>query len=108
VYSVWESEDVTQGRLREQFVEQLELRNREMDRFISYNSDYNKDIPLAYVQNAPKYPDMGRVRRLFTITAFGRAVDEVIDVQQGMQEKWAWIEIVMGCSMAFPRQTTIS
>jgi hypothetical protein len=28
-----------------------------MDHFISYDSDYDKDLPLAYVQNAPKYPD---------------------------------------------------
>jgi hypothetical protein len=94
VYSVWESADATQGRLREQFVERLELRNREMDRFISYDSDYDKDIPLAYVQNASKYPDVGRVRRLLAIITFERAVDEVINIQRGMREKWAWIEMI--------------
>jgi hypothetical protein len=75
-------------------VEQLDARNREMDRFISYNSDYDKDIPQAYVLNAPKYPDAGCVRSLLAITTFERAVDEVIDVQQGMREKWVWIEMM--------------
>jgi hypothetical protein len=65
-----------------------------MDRFISYNSDYDKDIPQAYVQNAPKYLDAGRVRSLLAITTFEKAVDEVVDVQRGMREKWAWIEMM--------------
>jgi hypothetical protein len=53
VYSMWESEDATRGQLCGQYVEQLDTRNRKMDRFISYDSDYVKDLPQAYVQNTP-------------------------------------------------------
>ncbi|KAJ7885033.1 hypothetical protein B0H14DRAFT_3431972 [Mycena olivaceomarginata] len=94
VYSMWESEDATRGQLHGQYMEQLDARNREMDHFISYDSDYVKDLPQAYVQNTPKYPDTRRVRSLLAITTFERAVDEVIDVQRGMREKWVWIEMM--------------
>ncbi|KAJ7863279.1 hypothetical protein B0H14DRAFT_3444140 [Mycena olivaceomarginata] len=93
-YSVWESEDRTRGRIRASYVEQLTLRNHEMDRFITYDSDFDKNIPPAYSQNAPKYPDDGRVRDLLSISSFENAVDEIMDVQRGMREKWAWIEMV--------------
>jgi hypothetical protein len=65
-----------------------------MDRFITYDSNFDKNIPPAYSQNAPKYPDDGRARDLLLISFFENAVDEIMDVQRGMREKWAWIEMV--------------
>ncbi|KAJ7782944.1 hypothetical protein B0H16DRAFT_1447180 [Mycena metata] len=96
VYSVWcdSPQNENEGYLPASYVDQLEIRNREMDVEIELLRPRLEEYPNEFIFNRPTLPTVSQVAKLREIVLYEKAIDSLTEVQRGMREKGAWLTMM--------------
>ncbi|KAJ7774024.1 hypothetical protein B0H16DRAFT_1713863 [Mycena metata] len=96
VYSVWRDEpgESKEGRLPLPYVEKLVQQNSEMDRDMQFLIKRLGGQRTEFVACRPLVPTNVQLQKLRGIRAYQEAVDTLTELQRGMREKGAWLDMV--------------
>lgn len=96
-YSVWEdpSDPSENGRLRPSYITALAARNSGLDQDIAFHLPRVQNKRRTLTVGYPRWPGTPLIARLNGVSKFEDAVDKLSEVQRGIREKRAWLEMVV-------------